>query len=105
MALDLTHRQISGIQRYDLLIEAVQPGHALWHQPRFERPSTIPRDRQIQLACVRQNRLRRSAIPAVTASLSRGNRSLLIAEVMRQLGVQRAFYQRLLQLAEKPAFA
>jgi hypothetical protein len=101
MALDLAHRHAARIEAENFLVKAVEPGLALGDQQRLEAAGPVARNGNLDLAIVGQDGLGAGAVAAV-ATATAGRVALLVAEMFAQLGSQRAFDQRLLQLFEKP---
>ena len=57
MALDLAHRHAAGVQRDDLVVEAVEAGLALGHDLRLEGAVAIARHVDLDRAVLGQHRL------------------------------------------------
>ena len=104
MALDLPHRHAAGIQAQDLVIEAIEPGLPLGDQLRLEAAGAIARHGNLDLAILRQDRLRARPVAAV-AGAPAGGIALLVAQMLGQLGPKRSLDQPLLQLFEQPILA
>ena len=104
MALDLANRHAAGVEAQNLIVEPVEPGLAFRDQLRLKAPRPVARNRNSNLALLRQKRLRTCPIAAVAASPA-GRVALLVAQMLRQLGAECPLDQRFLQLLEKPVFA
>ena len=104
VALDLANRHTAGVQRDDLVVEAVEAGLALGHDLRLEGAVAIARHVDIDRSVLGQHRLGIAAV-AVVAGPPAGGIALLVAEMMRQLGTERPLEQRLLELLEQAVFA
>jgi hypothetical protein len=101
VALDLAHRHPACVQRQHLLVETLEPSHALRYQLRLERAGPIARHLDRQLAVLGDQRLGRRAVAVVALALGLVL-ALRIAQVMRQLSTQRPLHQRLLQRLQEP---
>src|SRR6185312_8496454 len=82
---DLARRHPARIQGDDLLVEAGQAPPILADQHRVEAPLAIPRDRQLQLACVGDYRFAAIAIAVIATLRFRGT-----VQMMVQLGIEHA---------------
>ena len=67
MALDLANRHAAGVEAQNLIVEPVEPGLAFRDQLRSQF-SLVARNRNSNLAPLRQKRLRTCPIAAVAAS-------------------------------------
>jgi len=97
MALDLADRHAARVHRHDLVVEAGKASLIALDELRIERPLPVPRNADVNLRALRQNRLLRIAVAAVRAALRR-----FALQVIVQLGVENPLRQGLLQLIEKP---
>jgi hypothetical protein len=88
------------IQRDDPLIEPVQPGLTLPHDPRSEAAVAVPRHLQLDAADLGQQHLAGHPVAAV-ARPAAGRVVLLIAEVFGHLLGQRPLQHRLRHLGQQ----
>jgi hypothetical protein len=88
VALDLSHRHATRIEAQNLLIEAAKPGLSLGDQLGLETASAIAWYRDLDLAIIRQDRLRTRPVAAVALPAGR-QIALLIAEVVGQFRAKR----------------
>jgi hypothetical protein len=86
------------------VVEAVEPGLALRHDRRLEGSVAVARDVKPDRPVLGKHRLGVAAVAAVAAAAP-PRVALLEAEMMAQLGPQRALQKRLLQLLEKSVLA
>jgi hypothetical protein len=103
MTLDLPHGHAAGVERDHLVVEALKVRLPLGDKLRLETSLAVPRHGELDLAVLTLQRLRAEPVPRVAATPA-GRVALLVTQVLRQLGVQRTFDQRSLQLLEKPFF-
>src|SRR5262249_27269236 len=89
VALDLPHRHAAGVEAQNLVVKAVEPCLALGDQLRLEAADPVARDRNRDLAILRQDRFRARPVAAVAATAARGI-ALLVTQVVRQLSAERA---------------
>jgi hypothetical protein len=74
---------------------------ALGDELRLETAGTVTRNRDLDLAVLRQDRLAAAPVAAIARSAA-GRIALLVAEMFAQLSAERALDQGLLQLLEQP---
>jgi len=80
-----------------------KPGLPLGDELRLEPASTIARDRDLDLAVIRQNCLRTRPLAAVALATAL-RIVLLVAKVLSQFRIKRPLNQGLVELFEKPNF-
>src|SRR5438093_8037624 len=101
MPLDLAGRHPAGVQREDLLVEAVERAGVLGHDPRLERGLTVTRQLDRDRPVDRPQRLRARPVAPVRLLLRRlGARP--VAEMLLQLGAGRPLDQTTPQLIDQP---
>jgi hypothetical protein len=100
--LDVAGRHPAGVEREDLLVEAVEGAAVFGHDPRLEAALTVARqlDRDRSVRCAQ--RLRRRPVAPVRLPLRR-LRARRIAEMLLQLGAGRPLDQPLAQLLINPS--
>src|SRR6516162_4343410 len=89
---------------YRLKILSSKPSNRVWplgDQLRLEAANPVARDRNRDLAILRQDRLRARPVAAVAAAAARGI-ALLVTQMVGQLSAKRPLDQGLLELLEKP---
>jgi hypothetical protein len=104
MMLDIAHRHPAGIERDDHVVEAAKASLALGHQARRETAVAVPRDLQLQITDLGRDRLRRRAISRIRVEPGFGI-TLVIAEMLGQLGLQPALQGRFDQAGHEAALA
>jgi hypothetical protein len=104
VVLDVAHRHPTRVQRDDHVVEAAGAALPLGHQPRLERRPAIPRHRQRHLTDLGGQGLRRRPVTRVRTTPP-GRITLLIAEMVAQLGLQTPFQHRPDHLRQEPALA
>src|SRR5881409_1882047 len=104
MPLDLARGHPAGVQREDLLVEAVERPRVLGHDPRLERCVAVAwqldRDRPVD----RAQRLRRRPVASVRLRLG-WLRPRRVAEMLLQLGAGRPLDQPATQPVDQPVRA
>lgn len=103
MALDLAHRHLASVHRQDLVVEAVEVPLVLRDDIRIEGRVPVPRHRDGHRAVVGTQRL---LLPV--ARVARGcalGPVILVADMIRHLGLEGPLHQGAGQLLEKPAGA
>jgi hypothetical protein len=85
VALDLPHRQAAGIERDDLVVEAIQAGLALGHDLRLESGVAVAWHVDLDRPVLGQHRLGVRSIAVVAGAAAR-RIALLVAQMVRQLG-------------------
>jgi hypothetical protein len=104
VALDLADRQPAGIERDHLVVKADPARLALAHDLGLERPVAVPRRADPHRPRVGQDRLGRLAVARV-AGTARRRLPGQIAQMVGQLGRQRALQQPPGELAQQPVGA
>jgi len=94
MALDVTRRHPAGVQREDLLVEAVEGAGVLGHDPRLEARVAVTRQLDPDRAVDGTQRLRRNTVAAVRLPFGRLGTGR-VAEVLLELDAGRPFDQPL----------
>src|SRR6266511_3451173 len=94
--LDVARRHPAGVQREDLLVEAVERAAVLGHDPRLEGGVAVAWQLDRERPVDRAQRLRRRPVAPVRLSLRRLH-ARRIAEMLLQLGAGGAFDQPLAQ--------
>ena len=67
------HRHAAGIQAQDLVVEAVEPRLALGDELRLETAGTVTRNRNLDLAVLRQDRLAAAPVTAIAVPRPTGS--------------------------------
>ncbi|MCW2319221.1 hypothetical protein M2322_004790 [Rhodoblastus acidophilus] len=99
MALDLAHAHVARVHRHDLRVEAWEAPLVFGDQLRVEGRQPVARDRDVDLAGVRQHGL----VPVTVAAI-RPAVLFALVKVVVDLPIQRPFGERLLQFVEKTIF-
>jgi len=104
VGLDVAGGHPTPIQGDDAVVEPVQPGLALPHDPRVEGAVTVPRNGQLDRADLGQQPLRGAPVPAV-ARAPTGRVVLVIAQMDRQLLTQSPLEHGPGELGQQPVRA
>src|SRR5262249_2365885 len=104
MPLDLAGGHSPGVERDDLVVEAVEPGLSLLDELRIELAVAVPRDLDRDLSLLALECLARFAVAGIAGVFSLG-RVLLVGEMMGQLSLQDSFNQGFGELLEEAALA
>ena len=104
MMFDISDRHPAGIERDDHPVQPPEAPRALRHQRRGERPVPVPRDLQLDIANLRGNLLRERPVARVRVK-RRLRITLLIADMLSQLGLQTPLQASLDQLLNEAIFA
>lgn len=102
MMLNIANRHPAGVKRNDHVVEPAQAPRALGDQRRGETAVTIAWDRQTDIADLTGHRLGREAITGIR-QFTPNRITLLIPEMIGQLGSQTTLQHRLDHLRQKPA--
>jgi hypothetical protein len=96
VALNLAHRQAARIQRDDAVVERGEPARMFGQQQRLETAVPVARRLDAYAAVAGQHRLGSDTVALVGRGL-RPVRARRVAQMVRQLGAQRGFDQRLFE--------
>src|SRR5665647_2939614 len=101
MPLDVAGRHPAGVQREDLLVEAVKRACVLGHDPRLERGVTVAWQLDSDRPVDRTQRLRRRPVAPIRLPFRR-LAARRVAEMLPELGAGRTLDQPLAQLVDQP---
>src|SRR6266511_1070974 len=101
VALDVAGRHAAGVEREDLLVEAVEGTPVLGHDPRLEAALPVARQLDPDRPILRAQRLRRRPVAPIRLPLGRLS-ARRIAEMLPQLDTGRPFDQTAPQLVNQP---